>query len=226
MTPKIPWYKYTLSYILDIHLECIRSPFEYDLTICLSKGKIQLIADNAVYSWEEKYENFYEAFRQINWQQEQIESTLILGMGLGSIPQMLESSFNYKGTYTCVEIDEEVVYLAHKYTMHKLKNPAEILVTDAFVFVQTTERTFDLICLDIFVGETIPQQFLTAPFLQTLKERLNTNGILMINMLTNSMQNRSRSKQYYDDIFSKTFETSTAFHVKGNHILVNRAWTV
>ena len=74
-----------------------------------------------------------------------IQNVLVLGLGLGSIPLMLEKNFGKKYNYTAVEIDESVIYLASKYALPKLESNIQIICADAFAYVRQTEQKLSLI---------------------------------------------------------------------------------
>ena len=112
---KQPKWKRLLSYLFEIHIESTSSDYNPHLYVSLQKGRYQLSTANAIYSFEDLYDNFSDAFKEIDLDQLNVQNVLILGFGLGSIPIILEQKFNKKYFYTGVEIDEEVLYLANKY---------------------------------------------------------------------------------------------------------------
>ena len=111
---KQPLWKRFLSYLFEIHIESTSSEYNPHLYVSLQKGRYQLSTANAVYSFEDLYDNFSDAFKEIDLDRLNIQNVLILGFGLGSIPIILEQNFKKKYHYTGVEIDEEVLYLAKK----------------------------------------------------------------------------------------------------------------
>jgi len=89
------WQK-ILSYFIDLSLEKSSSPYNPYLEVLLVKGRNQLITKNAIYSFDDKYENFYTSFNKIAWQKLKAKNALILGLGLGSVIYMLENNFKKK----------------------------------------------------------------------------------------------------------------------------------
>lgn len=219
---KMNWWNHLLSYIMEVEIERVESEFGYDLSLCISNGRLQLNANQAIYSWEEKYDNFYKAFEEIHWDKEEIESVLVLGLGLASIPQMLEQKFNQNFTYTGVELDPEVIYLAEKYMLHQLKSSLFTIEGDAEVFVYSGTSKFDMICIDVFQETVIPKAFLTKRFLQAIADRLEPGGLLFFNHLTGKEEERKEAIKYFNTIFKKVFPDAIYKEVGGNHILQNR----
>jgi len=162
----IPRWKYYLSYLTELHIESAPSEHNPHLYVSLRKGRYQLATANAIYSYGDLYDNFSDAFQTINL--EGIENALLLGFGLGSIPYMLEKKFHKEYYYTGVEIDENVLYLANKYVLPELHSPISLLPTDAATYVSYCQEQFDLICMDVFLDDTIPAIFETKTFLQQL----------------------------------------------------------
>lgn len=219
---KKPFFKSLLSYFVDIQLEYTSSEFNEDLYIFLSDGRYQLRTNKAIYSFEDKYVNFYKIFKALNWEKMNIEKVLLLGLGLGAIPQMLEINFDKQFEYHIVEIDEEIINLAQKYTLNDLKSPTYVYEMDAEIFVDITEEKFDLIIIDIFIDRTVPKKFESSDFLEKLKYLLYDNGIILFNRLNSDNENFLSNTKYFDKIFKTEFPDSKMFFVKNNIILTSR----
>lgn len=219
---KKPFFKSLLSYFVDIQLEYTSSEFNEDLYIFLSDGRYQLRTNKAIYSFEDKYVNFYKTFKALNWEKMNIEKVLLLGLGLGAIPQMLEINFDKQFEYHIVEIDEEIINLAQKYTLNDLKSPTYVYEMDAEIFVDITEEKFDLIIIDIFIDRTVPKKFESSDFLEKLKYLLYDNGIILFNRLNSDTENFLSNTKYFDKIFKTEFPDAKMFFVKNNIILTSR----
>ena len=137
----------------------------------------------AVYSYGNRYDNFFNAFKQIQIQSKEIDSVLLLGLGLGSVPYMLETYFNRDYRYTAVEIDDAIINLASKYILSDLKSEVTTICANALSYVQIDQKHYDLIAMDVFVSDYIPKEFETEAFLMHLKERIAPDGLLLFNRL-------------------------------------------
>jgi len=204
---------------MEIHLESSSSEHNEELHISLSKGRLQLSTANAIYSYADKYKNFYKTFERINLN-ETIEDVLILGFGLGSIPFMLENKFDKKFKYTGVELDDEVIYLASKYVLADLQSDVLLIEADAINYMHQCTQAFDLICIDIFVDDKIPEVFLTKDFLQLVKESLTENGQVIFNHLADRPSYEKKAKDYYSNVFTKVFTQSKYLQVLGNGMMI------
>lgn len=219
---KKPFFKSILSYFIDIQIEYTLSEFNEDLYIFLSDGRFQLRTNKAIYSFEDKYINFYKTFKSLDWEKMNIEKVLLLGLGLGAIPQMLEKNFDKQFEYHIVEIDEEIINLAQKYTLNELKSPTYVYEMDAEIFIDITEEKFDLIIVDIFIDNVVPKKFESSDFLEKLKYLLYDNGIILFNRLNSDTENFLSNTKYFEKIFKTEFPESKMFFVKNNIILASR----
>lgn len=215
-------WKRLLSYFMELHIESTSSEHNPNLYVVLNNGRYQLCTDNAIYSFSDLYDNFKVAFQKINLDQFEIKEVLVLGLGLASIPVILEKNFEKKYHYTTIEIDEEVNYLASKYVIPSLESNMTMICDDALGWVNRCEEKYDLITMDIFLDDIIPDQFETVEFLNSLKSILRPNGILMYNRLSLHDTDIAKCEQFFKDSFNPIFKDATYIEVRGNWILINR----
>lgn len=218
---KQPFWKILLSYLIEWHLESAPSPYNPHLYVSLVQGRYQLSTANAVYSFEDLYDNFSKSFAQLDLDRLPSQETLLLGLGLGSIPLMLERNFGKKLHYTAVEIDESVIYLAQKYVLGELQSPITCICADAHVFIEQSTEQFAYIAMDVFNDDQIPSQFLKPAFLDTLDQCLKAEGLIMFNHLARTEHDQEAAQAYYDQIFSKKFPQASCLSVGGNYMMIN-----
>lgn len=216
---EIPKWKHWLSYLMEVHLESSSSEHNEELHVTLNKGRLQLSTPNAIYSYADKYENFYKTFEQIELN-DSIEDVLILGFGLGSIPYMLEEKFGKKYRYTGVELDEEVIYLASKYVLSDLNSDVMLIEADAINYMHQCTQAFDMICIDIFVDDQIPDVFLTTDFLHLVKNSLTDNGLVVFNHLADRTSYEEKARKYFEDVFAAVFPDGQYLQVLGNGMMI------
>jgi len=217
-----PTWKRLLSYLSEIHIESAPSDLNPHLYVSLSRGRYQLATRNAIYSFEDLYDNFKLTFEALDWERYRPANCLLLGVGLGSIPQMLENDFHQNLHYTGVELDENVLYLAQKYVLSGLNSHFEMHCRDAESFVNTTTEPYDLICMDVFVDDIIPDELQTRDFLESLQSILSNDGLLLYNRLARTRDDISSTKQFMDDLFQSVFPEGGYLDVRGNWMLLNR----
>jgi len=214
---KQAFWKRLLSYVDDVLIERVEGEHNEELYVLLSKGRYQLCTANAIYSFADKYDNFKLSFDQLDWEKYEIETVLVLGLGLASIPYMLEK-MGKKFKYTAIEIDENVVHLANKYVLDELKSPIEVQIADAHSFLLENKRKFDLILMDVFVDDYIPQKFRSTRFMEALQKAMEPGGLILYNLLNQTEADKKDAEEFFE-IFKTNFTGAHFMNVKGNKML-------
>jgi spermidine synthase len=216
----IPRRKYFWSHFAPVILEETSSKHNPYLAVALAKGRLQLLSGNAIYSWDDLYDNFYHAFGKLHLRTRQINEALILGGGLGSIPFMLEKKFKQKNcAFTIIEYDEEVNYLSGKYSLCRLKSPVELITADAVKYMSQNVREFDLVCIDIFNDDLVPKAVESRVFLLQCAEALSQNGFLLFNRLYLEERDKTATDAFYQGTFQKLFPGAIELLSQGNKVL-------
>lgn len=215
----IPFWKKWLSYLYPITLEEAVSEQNPVLTVALSRGRLQLLSGDAIYSWDDLYRNFTAAFPHLDLDHRQIENVLVLGLGLGSVPFILEKVYGKNYRYTAVEWDETVAFLAGKYTLSRLKSPVEIVTADAEVFVEVCEERYDIVVIDLFEDNLTPPPFEEPDFLKSCDNLLNPKGLLLYNRLHYNNANIKGTERFFERKFKSVFPDAWYIDTKGNWIL-------
>ena len=116
------------------------------------------------------------------------KSVLIIGLGGGTIPRALHELVP-QARIDVVEIDPAVVKVARRY--FDLGNDSSLNVIEADGRVQVKkalreQQSYDLIMLDAFDHEYIPEHLLTQEFLKEVKSLLAPGGVLAANTFSSS----------------------------------------
>lgn len=207
---------------MDIHIESRSSEYNPELHIVLSKGRYQLLTDGAIYSHEDMYDNFAEILeKKLDLKPRDVSKVLLLGLGLGSIPIILDKIKPGEWEITAVEIDDEICDLANIYGYPKILSDIQTITTDAAIFMDVTAETYDLICVDLFIGDKTPQKFQTQKFLTKLKNHLEPDGLVVYNTLAYTKSDHELSKEFYQNIFLPVFEKSVSIKAHRNNMLIS-----
>ena len=152
-----------------------------------------------------------------------LNSILVLGVAGGSVIKTLVNEINFKGEITGVEIDPEIISLAYKYfELDKIQN-LKIIIDDASKFVQKTDQTFDLIIIDIFQDNSMPEFLFETEFIKNTYSLLNSGGYLLFNTMINSKAEQERNKQYLSHYNKSEFTTYSISKVEVyNELIVVR----
>lgn len=177
---------------------------------------------NAVYSFEDRYTTFKIAFEHLRPEKKDLKHILVLGFGLGSIPLLLAGR-GFSGKITGVDIDPVVFELAQRYITFPDRLNLTGYAADAAKFVAQTTNTYDLICVDLFLDDQVPDKFEKQAFLQQLKELLAPNGYLLFNRLYYRPNFKAATDEFFENTFTAVFPQATAWPTGGNRMLVGRA---
>lgn len=220
--PPIPPYRRWLSYLTEQVLETASSEHNEYLHVSLVSGRLQLVARDAIYSFGDYYLNFRKVFEQFDFERLPLRSdVLLLGLGLGSIPELLENYIGVEYRYVAVEIDPVIIELAADYSLPALESPIEVNEADALAFLRVDTRRYDLICVDVFQDADIPAHLNGTEFLDLLLERLNPGGAIIYNRLADTLANKQAARAYYEERFRPAFPAGQLLNTGGNYMLIN-----
>lgn len=113
---------------------------------------------------------------------------LVLGLGGGTLPTAL-AALPSVTAIDVVEIDPAVIRVAQRYFGFKPGPRLKVHEEDGRVFVKRAlreGRRYDLVVLDAFDHEYIPEHLLTREFLGEVKGLLPEGGVLAANTFSNS----------------------------------------
>ncbi len=127
------------------------------------------------------------------------QRVLIVGLGGGTLPRTLQRL--YPATqFDVVEIDPAVVRVASRYFDFKPGERMRVHEGDARVFVKRALRDgvrYDLVMLDAFDHDYIPEHLLTREFLLEIQALLGGGGVLAANTFGNSRLYAHESATYH-----------------------------
>lgn len=198
------------------------SDYNPELKVTYHRGRYKLITYGAIYSFEDLYSNFRISFERLHWDQNKIETCLVLGLGLGSIPDMLVTRFKKNLSFVAVDIDEVVIEMAMKYVLRPKKINIDVFTADAASFLEWHQGRYDMICADVFVGDRIPAELQTMDALISMKGMLKPNGLLLYNRLSRYQPDIDANLKFLDRIFLKIFPDGGYIDLDGNWMFVNR----
>jgi spermidine synthase len=129
------------------------------------------------------------------------KKVLIVGLGGG----LLANTLHYllpNSQIDVVEIDEKVIEIASRYFNLTINDQLKVFHDDGVHFIRNSTASYDLIILDAFDEEYIPQSFLTDSFVVSVKRILNHDGVIVVNTFSKSkyasLENSLYEKQFGD----------------------------
>lgn len=145
---------------------------------------------------------------------------LVLGLGGGSIPRVYAKLYP-QAAIDVVEIDPAVVQVAAEWFDFKASASMKVHVKDGRQFVKQAgvfQQKWDLLVLDAFNGDYIPEHMMTREFLEECKAILTPNGTLVANTFSSSRLYASESATYAA-VFGRFINLK---HDDGNRIVIGR----
>jgi spermidine synthase len=125
---------------------------------------------------------------------------LILGLGGGTLPTALTELYP-DATIDVVEIDPAVITVARDFFDFKPNPKVKIFPQDARVFAKRAGlrgELYDLILLDAFNGEYIPEHLMTREFLEEIRALMSEGAVLAANTFSVSQLYHHESTTYQD----------------------------
>jgi len=111
-----------------------------------------------------------------------IKNVLMIGLGAGLLSSQIRDAYP-NVNIDAVDINPTVIDFAKKYFGVKEDNKLKLIESDGRVFIDKTEKKYDLIVVDAYKFKEvykIPQQLATQEFFESAKKHLNEGGILSL----------------------------------------------
>jgi len=178
--------KKILSYFLPITLRKYHTDNNGILAVTLFKGKKLLDSAISNYSYGALQRILYKALLKLPFDRH-TQDILVLGMGAGSIVQTIRNKFQSTAHITLVELDAGIIRIAEEaFQISAFKN-ITIVHDDAFVFIKNTADNFDLVIIDLFIIDTIPEIFTKKDFLHAIAKKIRPGGKLIYNTIRDTL---------------------------------------
>ena len=126
---------------------------------------------------------------------------LILGMGTGTYGSQCTRYYpamQIEG----VEIDEKISWLAREY----FEMPEDLTVTtyDGRAYLHAVKEKYDVVLVDAYQDITIPFQMSSAEFFRLVRDHLNDDGVMVVNMNMRG-EKEGNINQYLADTIASIF---------------------
>jgi spermidine synthase len=115
-----------------------------------------------------------------------LESVVEIGFGGGRTSWYLHR-FLPDVPVMSVELDPEVIDLAHKYFGIKAEPNFKVVNQDGRIFLANAPQKFDVILIDAYRGPFVPFHLLTKEFYEIVKAHLSEGGVVMQNVEPSTM---------------------------------------
>ena len=186
--------KKLLSYIIPITLHKQNSSVSKSVSVVLYNGKLLLDTPNTNYSYGSLQRILRLGLKKIGFAEiQKMQHILVLGVAGGSVVKTLVDEICYRGKITAVDIDNEIVEVAKKYfKLNEIPN-LKIIIADAEQFVQKSKSIYDLIIIDVFQDDKMPDFLFSTRFINQVFSLLNFNGKILFNTMVVSDLDKKRN---------------------------------
>lgn len=173
---------YLLSFLYPVRLKNYSSRFSGNIEINLVNGVKMIDTKTSNYSYGSLQKVLKSGLKAIKFDND-YRNILVLGMGGGSIVPTIRHDFRSDAHITLVDIDEEIIAIAqNEFDLLKYGN-LKMVHADAYAFMENQHASFDLIIMDVFIIDRIPEAFQSETFLKLLINKLSPKGSLIYNTM-------------------------------------------
>lgn len=148
------------------------------------------------------------------------KKVLIIGLGGGTLSNSLLELFP-EIVIDNVEIDPAVIRVALQYFDFKTTDKVKSYTQDGRIFIKRAKRKnkqYDLIILDAFNGEYIPEHLLTKEFLEETQSLLTDDGVLVANTFSSSKLYHHETATYHA-VFGDFYSLQKGYN-QGNRVIM------
>jgi len=110
-----------------------------------------------------------------------------------------------------IEIDSDVIDVAKNYFNLQEDSRLQIFNDDARKHLSLFEKKYDLIILDAYASTYVPYHLMTHEFFQTLEQRLESDGVIVSNLLGSIEGNHSQIVKAVYKTMKETFPVAYVF---------------
>lgn len=208
------------SYLFPISVHKQKSLVSKSINVVLFEGRLILDTPNTNYSYGSLQRILRFGLQKIGFANvQQMRHILVLGLAGGSVVKTLINEIGYNGKITAVDIDSEIVEIAKKYFNLDEINNLNIVVDDAQNFVQKTKSVYDLIIIDVFQDDVMPEFLFLPEFIEKVLSLLTSGGKILFNtMKINKLQEQRNA--FFVKHCQKTHRVEIFPNVEGNNELI------
>lgn len=213
------WLHLAGSYIWGHRLETYHSKVSGKLEIWMVNGKMVLNSAHANQSYDSIHSVFKYVFDHIKLEHQPIRNILLLGLGVGNVPTIIEEELVMNCKITAIEKDPLMIELGKKYfDIDRFKN-LFIVTDDALLYVERNKQLYDLVIVDLFIDNRVPEAFTSENFLSNLSCLLNTDGMILFNMIVQTPDQLEQFKQLQNYFNSLDGVTQILQPIPSNKVL-------
>jgi spermidine synthase len=154
-----------------------------NLDVCYQYGRKVLNTANANQSFGSLHTVWQRCFSAVGLKKRQPGSVLLLGLGAGSVVQILRKELRCIAPITAVEADPMMERIAREHFRLNHAQDVTVIIADAFTVLANLPGPFDLVVVDVFNDHLIPVHLPDPEHLASLISLTGLGGNLLINTM-------------------------------------------
>jgi spermidine synthase len=184
------WFIKGFSYLWPVTIKNYSSPYSGELYIRYFLGKKVLDCKHTNYSFGGLQKVLKRALELLPFNPD-TKKILILGLGAGSVVATIRKQHSKTSHVTGVEIDATILQIAREEFGIVENSLTKLVQEDAIVFMANNADRYDLIVIDLFIIDTIPEATQEASFLKQLVTAMEPGGYLVFNTIPETLSNET-----------------------------------
>lgn len=214
-------FKKILSYFYPVTVYETSSTISKTLEVTLYNGKTLLNTKNTNYSYGSLQKVLKKGLSEIGIHEiKKMNSILILGVAGGSVVKTLVEDFGFRNNITGVELDAEIIEIAHThFNLDKFSN-FNCIIDDAEQFVAVSKNSYDLILIDIFKDSEMPMFLFETNFINNIKKILESKGYILFNTMILDKNKKQIIEQYLQQFKDENYNIKILRNVEKFNDLV------
>ena len=189
------------------------------MEVVLENGKKVLNTSSSNYSYGSSQRVLRTGLAALDFN-DRFKSVLVLGMGAGSVVDTIRNEFNSDVFLDLVEVDTKIIEVAKSEFGIEGYEKIKISHADAAKFLKASSKKFDLIIIDLFIGDVIPSKFRKDEFYANLQNKLTKKGALLFNTIRKTLPENQleKLKSHYE---SEGFSSTILWRIEdSNNVLI------
>lgn len=217
-------FKQFLSYFYPINEFQTASTLNKNIEVTWDNGQLVLDSKNTNFSFGSLQRVMEIGIQNIGSEKiSTYHNSLLLGVAGGCVIKILKK-YNFKGKITGIELDPEIITVAKNYFKLNEYTDLEVIEGDANDYVKHANNHYDLIIVDIFQDNIMPDFLFSDDFIVNLKRILSDNGTILFNSIATLSYEFERNSNFEKKTKTYFSKVKKIAQVEGNNeiFLINK----
>jgi spermidine synthase len=186
-----------LSYFVPIKVYQKPSKVSKNLEISWNNGQLVLDSLHTNFSYGSLQKVLRHGLDSIGFDRiKSFNNVLVLGVAGGSVIKTLVYEIKFEGDIVGVEVDPETIQLANDYFALSAVPNLTVYIEDAKAFIAKKNKPFDLVIIDIFEDNLMPDFLFEPDFISDVFQSLSQRGVVLFNTIVVTTNHEIRNDKF------------------------------